>query len=1040
MRIVIDLQFCQNAPIESTYETLALVHQLVQQAGERELWIAFSNQFPDRLDLLRGMFADKVPAERLTVYDTPAPDGTERVQHTIELIRDNFFQALGADIVFAPQLFARAADTVGGVGQGGNVLRVVSVAAFELPDTGGEQVATHHGGSHGVQTNLKHADLLLATNPHVATRLRAELGSGAPHVLEIGTDAEAARIAWEAFDALVARRPALLPHESRPRLAYVSPLPPQQTGIADYSAELVEQLARYYTIDLIVDDPRAGITLSQRFPVRTVSWFETNAHAFDRIIYHIGNSDAHRHMFDLLQRHPGIVVLHDFFVSNVIDNMELYGKVPAALTRALYRSHGYSGLLEYQRNGRNAAVWKFPANKDVLDNAIGVVVHSEFSRQLARHWYGPRSAANWRVLPLLRGLADDMPGGRERARGTLGIPDDVFLICSFGMLGSTKLNDRLLDAFLALPAAQRASSRLVFVGENDPSEYGIALKERIDASGAAISVSGFVDAATYRLYLDAVDVAVQLRTNTRGETSASVLDCLLHGAATIVNAHGANAILPDQILVKLPDAFTNEELGAALAHLYIDRDMRAALSDKARTYVRTYHSPERVGRLFFDAIEAFTTRSATAHYGRLLQNLVAIDAPSDPRHHELVAAAKAIAANQPPSVSRQLFVDISAVVTSDLKTGIQRVVRSILLALIKDPPPGFRIEPVYSNGGNRRYRYARRFMLAMIGQTGIDAEDDPIEQQAGDVFLGLDLSAGSTVQNQALLSAMRHYGIAVYFVVYDVLPLLQPNAFPYGTEKHFREYIQTISHIADGLVCISRAVADELSEWVEAHCAPRYTPLKIAHFHLGADLDASAPSFGMPDDAPLVLESMQARPSILMVGTVEPRKGHVQALAAFNMLWNQGIEVNLVIVGKQGWMVDSLVNELRNHPRAGVNLFWLPGVSDEMLTEVYRYASALLAASVGEGFGLPLIEAAQHKLSIIARDLPVFREVSGEHAYYFQGTEPELLAEALQNWLVLHGQGQAPGSAAMPWLSWSDSAVQLLDSVVHNRWYRRIPE
>lgn len=82
-------------------------------------------------------------------------------------------------------------------------------------------------------------------------------------------------------------------------------------------------------------------------------------------------------------------------------------------------------------------------------------------------------------------------------------------------------------------------------------------------------------------------------------------------------------------------------------------------------------------------------------------------------------------------------------------------------------------------------------------------------------------------------------------------------------------------------------------------------------------------------------------------------------------------------------------------------LFWPQGVRDETLEQVYRSARALLAASEGEGFGLPLIEAAQHGLPIIARDIPVFREVAGEHAYYFGGEDAQTLADALRVWLSL---------------------------------------
>ena len=72
-----------------------------------------------------------------------------------------------------------------------------------------------------------------------------------------------------------------------------------------------------------------------------------------------------------------------------------------------------------------------------------------------------------------------------------------------------------------------------------------------------------------------------------------------------------------------------------------------------------------------------------------------------------------------------------------------------------------------------------------------------------------------------------------------------------------------------------------------------------------------------------------------------------------------------------------------------------------------------------------LIEAAQHHLPMIIRDLPVFREIAGEHAFYFQGMTAEELADAVQAWLELHKDGKHPTSATMPWLTWEQSAEQL---------------
>ena len=70
-------------------------------------------------------------------------------------------------------------------------------------------------------------------------------------------------------------------------------------------------------------------------------------------------------------------------------------------------------------------------------------------------------------------------------------------------------------------------------------------------------------------------------------------------------------------------------------------------------------------------------------------------------------------------------------------------------------------------------------------------------------------------------------------------------------------------------------------------------------------------------------------------------------------------------------------------------------------------------------------------MPIIARDLPVFREVAGDHAYYFSGTSPEALANAIRYWMALDSEGEAPSSEDIPRLSWADSAKQLMAAVLN---------
>jgi glycosyltransferase involved in cell wall biosynthesis len=108
----------------------------------------------------------------------------------------------------------------------------------------------------------------------------------------------------------------------------------------------------------------------------------------------------------------------------------------------------------------------------------------------------------------------------------------------------------------------------------------------------------------------------------------------------------------------------------------------------------------------------------------------------------------------------------------------------------------------------------------------------------------------------------------------------------------------------------------------------------------------------------------------------------------------------------------------------------LEGISDECLEKVYAASTCLISASEGEGFGLPLIEAAQHKKPIIARDLPVFREVAGQYAYYFNDLDPQSLTVCIKDWLTLHAEGKAPQSDNMPSLTWQESSKQLLSKIL----------
>ena len=310
--------------------------------------------------------------------------------------------------------------------------------------------------------------------------------------------------------------------------------------------------------------------------------------------------------------------------------------------------------------------------------------------------------------------------------------------------------------------------------------------------------------------------------------------------------------------------------------------------------------------------------------------------------------------------ARQLLVDVSAIARVDLKTGIQRVVKAQLLALLNNPPPGFRVEPVWlcHQQGQWRYCYARRYMAGLLSLPEAFPDDDPVEVAGDDIFFSPDFFAEGVVHARAVFADWSARGVEINFMVYDLLPLLLPQYFPVFAEATHAKWLGAAAESSDRLICISSAVAEDARRWLKAHRPETLRDLEITVSHLGADIESFAGSKGMPAEAGSILERLSSRPSFLMVGTIEPRKGHLQAVAAFERLWNEGLEANLVIVGPEGWgpvpvdlrrNIPEIVKALRNHPELGKSLFWLEGISDEYLEKVYATSVCLIAASENEG-------------------------------------------------------------------------------------------
>jgi O-antigen biosynthesis alpha-1,2-rhamnosyltransferase len=167
-----------------------------------------------------------------------------------------------------------------------------------------------------------------------------------------------------------------------------------------------------------------------------------------------------------------------------------------------------------------------------------------------------------------------------------------------------------------------------------------------------------------------------------------------------------------------------------------------------------------------------------------------------------------------------------------------------------------------------------------------------------------------------------------------------------------------------------------------------------------------------------------ARAPFLVVGALEPRKNQELVYRAFQLLWARGSEAALCFAGVVTPLAESLLGEWKRSPHWGSRLFVVEGADDRELAYCYANAAALVAASLAEGFDLPVVEALRHRLPVFASRTPVHEEISGESVSYFDASRPEELAELLWQF---ERDGAPRRDGQFEWLGWEESVRRMVE-------------
>jgi glycosyltransferase involved in cell wall biosynthesis len=359
-------------------------------------------------------------------------------------------------------------------------------------------------------------------------------------------------------------------------VAYYSPMPPERSGIADYSALLVPALRKRVEVDVA---PRNGSATG------------------DVALYHVGNdAEVHGWILERLRKRPGVVVLHDFVLHHLVAGLTLGRKNPKAYLAALEREGGVAARLLGLGvvDGCLPPLWEvrpqdFPLCGEVLDLASGVIVHSGYvEERLRERGY---DAPLWRV-PMAA-----WPFPPEEVAEIEGVP----LFGAFGHMNASKRVPQLLRAFARFRDLH-PEGRLVLAGSADPA---LELGWRIEQAGLADAVvcEDYVPEERLWALLRRVDAVVALRAPTMGETSAVVIRALSAGTPLVVSDVGWFSELPDDVALKAaPDEREIEMLVAAFETLATP-GVRETMGAHARELAQSEHDLERVAELYAAALE-----------------------------------------------------------------------------------------------------------------------------------------------------------------------------------------------------------------------------------------------------------------------------------------------------------------------------------------------------------------------------------------------------------------------------------------------------
>ena len=388
--------------------------------------------------------------------------------------------------------------------------------------------------------------------------------------------------------------------DNLPKIAWHSPLPPQRSGIANYSYQLVRALKAHFDIDLYTDAPAPAIVLKNEFDVYPLCVFADHYKNYDEVIYHLGNhSDFHKTIYRFAWDFPGTVVLHDYNLAAFMHDAFYRQNDEQFYKQALLEGYGDEGRegLQTLAEGRIPDPAKFPMSHAVVSRSRKAIVHHRW----VRNQFGDNNHIE--VIPHFAKLnhlptAEEIAGFKNRFR----IEDTHFVVSCLGFVNSNKLPGLQIEAVRRL-IAEGYPVKMIFVGEPAPEVKSLETEIRSGPYGEDIIFTGYQSETDYFSAIFASDVIINLRNPSMGEASGTLMHALAAARPTIISDLNQYREFPDKVCWKLaPDENQAETLYAYLSALLSDKNLREAISRNSAEYAGGVLSLEKIVAQWVQAI------------------------------------------------------------------------------------------------------------------------------------------------------------------------------------------------------------------------------------------------------------------------------------------------------------------------------------------------------------------------------------------------------------------------------------------------------